>query len=140
MNPSKEGARDKEFTKSDLKTGMVIEQRNGDKAMVLLGTANGDIVSGQTWYSLTSLKEDLTNQYSRGCYDIVKVYQPRSNLDYLGLDSIWDQYNVIWEREVPKSKEQIAYEEAVEAAQAAQAAKDAYELAQEKVEALNPNK
>ena len=85
----------KTFSKSDLKTGMIVEQRDGIKATVLLGTANGDIIAGGTWYPIKqNLKEDLKGVYGHQ-YDIVKVYQPNSNMSYLNVKHI---HTLVWER------------------------------------------
>lgn len=79
--------------KSKLKTGMRITQRNGDTAIVLLGTSNGDIVScigtKGTWSPLEEYNSDLTNKHGQE-YDIVKVEDANCNMDYLHLyTSIW---------------------------------------------------
>ena len=94
------------FKKSDLKTGMWVENRNGILAMVLLGTKNGDIISGQTWCPLAEYRENLLrNDISiKTDYDIVKVYQPKSNSDYLGyIDMNKEVFNtsrwiLLWDR------------------------------------------
>jgi hypothetical protein len=88
----------KEFTKSDLKTGMILECRNGEITTVLLGTENGDIVAGDTWGSIDSIDEDFKNIYDES-YDVVKIYQPVANIYYLKtewLDS--KDYRLLWER------------------------------------------
>ena len=80
--------------KSELKTGMWLKRRNGDLAMVLLNTENGDICSGiETWYPLDHTNEDLTDKYDVQ-FDIVKIMQPLSNHSYYN----YDEHNVIWER------------------------------------------
>lgn len=62
--------------KSDLKTGMWVENRLGKKALVLLNTKNGDIVSGpEIWGRLDNYSEDLVTSHDRDG-DIMKVYQP----------------------------------------------------------------
>lgn len=91
----------------DLKTGMILECRNGDLAMVLKDTANGDIVSGDTWQPISTdrnIIEDLS---------IVKIYQPKNNQAYLGKSSGFERrkistkpnvfglrdYEVIWSKD-----------------------------------------
>lgn len=66
--------------KQDLKTGMILEFKNEEKAMVLLGTETGDIYVGETWGDLKSLNDDM--EYSITTY-VTKVYRPRNNIDYL---------------------------------------------------------
>ncbi|WP_378962147.1 hypothetical protein [Mediterraneibacter gnavus] len=89
----------KEFTKADLKDGMVVEQRDGNRYLVLAGVAVRECgrneISGYTnnleWYGT----------YRGG--DIVKVYRiiPES----LGsIEEVFDKSNLelIWERKEPK--------------------------------------
>jgi len=89
--------------KSDLRTGMLLEQRNGALAMVLLGTEHGDIASGEeTWFPISQLNEDLTykitlNQSDRP-YDIIRIYQPKSVMQYLSRGLSTSDANLIWER------------------------------------------
>lgn len=132
----------KQFTKADLKTGHRVTTRNGDTWTVLLNvpTQNGSVKRGEPegilaqemgWMPIGGLDDNLiytTNtQYSIEKVELVEFY-----MNYLDKDA---RKVVIWEREAPKSKEQIAYDEAVEATEAA---RQAYELAQKKLEALNP--
>ena len=71
------------FSKKDLKTGMIIENRKGKKAMILLGTKNGDIYSGKDmWGPLINFHDDLTSITAPSC-DIIKIYQPCNNSGYL---------------------------------------------------------
>ena len=100
-----------QFTKKDLKTGMWVQQKNNDMSMVLFGTANGNIISGQGWTKLSSFKNDLTAFDISSKYDIVKVYQPESNRSYVKYDVVFSTtgMKLIWERpitvEPPKVKE-----------------------------------
>ena len=70
--------------KDDLMTGMVLVLKNGDISMVLRDTANGDIISGQTWKPFDDLYfyGQRTGNGS-GEYDIVEVWQPITNMDFL---------------------------------------------------------
>jgi hypothetical protein len=98
----------KQFTKSDLKTGMWVELRNGEKSLVFLNTKHGDIFSSNdTWGSLGGYSEDLTlkdEEIDDIQYDIVKVYQPTCNRDYYNFDS---HSKVVWERKEEKPKNKI---------------------------------
>jgi hypothetical protein len=89
--------------KSDLKTGMWVETRDGKLAMVLLNTENGNIISGKTWMPLDSINENLEYKYEEKNYDIVKIYQPIFNRDYLNDSETYENANrtLIWEREKP---------------------------------------
>ncbi|GCD11704.1 hypothetical protein [Clostridium tagluense] len=88
--------------KSDLKTGMWLELRDGTFGMVLLGTNNGDILSGQAWFPLASFNENLTHIEAQS-KDAIKIYQPLTNHSFLCLDyknEINIRYNLekIWTR------------------------------------------
>lgn len=78
--------------KADLKTGMILELDDGEKAMVLLDTDQGDIASGQTWFPLTSLDNDLYDS----CNRVMRIYQPESNREYAQKN--WVQARLIWTR------------------------------------------
>jgi hypothetical protein len=99
------------FTKSDLKTGMILELNSGDIVMVLLNTNNGDIVSGDNWFPLKDYTDDtLFNPNNTNSYSVKSVYQPRSNkyhsLKLFNPEHKHD-YEVVWERktETPQQKE-----------------------------------
>lgn len=86
------------FTKQSLKDGFKVQYKNGDKRLVLLytqtlhATDTGEVMSYLDYYN-----DDFTKS-SVGIDDdtIVKVYDTEDNL--------------IWEREIPKSPEQIEIE------------------------------
>lgn len=82
------------FTKADLKTGMILEFNTGELAMVLRGTANGDIIAGQAWQPLRSLAE---LGFKTGRAYTVKVYQPEANMSYLLEGALGNEHPVIWE-------------------------------------------
>lgn len=85
-----------QMTKSDLKTGMVVEIRRGKTALVLLDTQNGDVVSGPNlWGSLKDYNKNFENKYGDKEYDIVKVYQPQNNNSYYSFEDL----TLIWERD-----------------------------------------
>lgn len=93
----------KEFTKSDLKTGMILEFNNGCTATVLFGTKNGDIYAGSTWGGLEGVNEDLTLEDSfEG--DVVRVYQPIGNIHFLKTNYLNynKNYKLLWQREEAK--------------------------------------
>lgn len=102
-----EGEMNKEFTKSDLKNGMVIETREGIKYLVV-GTA---LHSKNTWFPIESLKEDLkSDDESR---DIMKVYKDRYEDCFYAVNAIFGRgeccsIDLIWERkEVDWSKVEV---------------------------------
>lgn len=88
------------MNKSQLKTGMVVQLRDGQRARVLLGTGNsGDIISGDTWFPIDSMSKDMrygrSNDYPES--DVMKVYQPQNNGAHSNINS--PNMDLIWERE-----------------------------------------
>ena len=89
---------DKEFTKADLKDGMVVEQRDGNMYLVLAGMA----VRKSKRNSIVGYTDDLKwKGYTGG--DIVKVYRitPKS-LGCIEDVFIKNNLELIWERTEPK--------------------------------------
>jgi hypothetical protein len=85
--------------KSDLKTGMWVIVKHGGKGMVLLGTNNGDIISGDTrWGSLDEYDDNLIRTNQNHNYDIVKIIQPTTNFDYYNINKD-TKHIVIWDKE-----------------------------------------
>ena len=125
----------KQFTKADLKTGYRVHFRDGSVGVCFESSPSHSslhiINFDNTWCGLSTHEEDLTYKGDADL-DIVKVSSVRV---YNILDRTAPE-TTVWERKAPKSKEQIAYDEAVEATEAA---RQAYELAQKKLEALNPS-
>lgn len=83
------------FTKDDLKTGMVVEYRNGIKHIVVKD--EGIIIATQGFDKISSFRDDLSDICDIRKYDIVKVYgQPNNKADYINLDA---ERKLIWQRE-----------------------------------------
>lgn len=106
------------MNKSDLKTGMWVENEKEEKGMVIFGTKDGDIISGKNlWSPLSEYDENLKGK--NGNTNIVKVYQPTAVCYYFN----FDKYNsdLLWERQpepeytdfmtAAMSGRQIRYEE-----------------------------
>ena len=88
-----------EFTKSDLKNGMIVEYENGCKRMVL----NGNLLGLEIGHmSLDCFDDDLKSTYDTKL-NINKVYVCNTN-DPSGLTDLFDNDNLalIWEREEEK--------------------------------------
>lgn len=96
------------FTKSDLKTGMIIETRKGDKLLVLLDCSYGYkkmslssdiIVDGHTekWNRLGDYDDSLKS-YTDSKLDIMKVYQVNHPYSV----HTFDDLILIWERQEPQ--------------------------------------
>ncbi len=103
------GMTTKQFSKKDLKTGMILVFNNGEYATVLLGTANGDIVTGDSWFPL----KDYEDGQLFNAKGVRKVLQPKSNR-YFNLvlakeGPHWTEYEVVWEYK-EKSASQIELE------------------------------
>lgn len=75
------------FTKNDLKTGMWVEFRNGEIGVVVEVDKVKYIMSPDTPTCITKIDESyndsLQKQYNQTSYDIVKVWNPNSNCNYL---------------------------------------------------------
>lgn len=85
----------KEFTKADLKSGMVVEYRDGDRRLVI----DKYLAGKDSHYELSAYNENLENEYHR--LTIMKVFKicRRAILGNI-LDD--DNLELIWEREEPK--------------------------------------
>jgi hypothetical protein len=92
--------------KEDLRSGMVVVTREGNKGIVLLGTTNGNVIGGcgdpysGSWKSFDAITDDLTSRAGGSEYDIVKIYDADSNKN-LGTINL-DKLQLIWERSEPK--------------------------------------
>lgn len=88
----------KEFTKADLKDGMVVEEQRGVMGFVL----KDRILYEDGWDCLDSWKEDLTCDHNDS-FDIIKVYKIKMEYAF-ELSNIPNIKNLelIWERDVRK--------------------------------------
>ena len=81
--------------RSELKTGMKIVMNDGDVAVVLRGTEDGDVVSGETFFPVNCFDKNLSN---RGKYGIEAVYAEPEGSRYIlyeGVSSLRG-YTKIW--------------------------------------------
>lgn len=132
----------KQFTKADLKTGYRIILEDGEVGIVFMDSDLPSLSCSRNWVKyinhsngfddLVYWDDTLSPVEGFGGSKVIRVEKPSHPSDILKLDCA---VKIVWEREAPKSKEQIAYDEAVEATEAA---RQAYELAQKKLEVLNP--
>jgi len=92
---------EKMFCKSDLKTGMRVETRDGSVYVILLGTENdGDVLVNKSWMSLTDYDDSLIliSSYYHNL-DIAKVYkQPYLPVDLFNIEKCGA---LLWERIIP---------------------------------------
>ena len=88
----------KDFTKDDLKTGMVVTLRSGNEYQVMLSTTDGDILikeNGSYLYLSDDYEDNLIfNNFHE--FDIMVVKEP-SFIHQLA-SKYWDKMEVIWER------------------------------------------
>jgi len=104
------------FTKSMLKTGMIVETRAGSRAIVMLDTDitynDSDVIvfSSDNWTGLNGFNEELLwgvdkngsqSEFAK-TVDIIKVFQPNlpsGVLCYIKEGDTWQQqFNLLWER------------------------------------------
>ena len=102
------------MTKSELKTGMLVEMRNGDLCMVFKDVATewaeGDVVvqvDGNEWDTLDNFDDQFrhNDEYCND-WDFMKIYKQRHALTLRGKPEYNRNIPPIWER--PKS---YTYEE-----------------------------
>lgn len=89
--------------KSDLKTGMVVENKKGELSLVMRDTEVGDIFAGsgcdnEFWCPFRSFDESLNNK-DTGRYDIVKVYSVNNVCNISAAKVSSNNRELIWERE-----------------------------------------
>lgn len=90
---------DKEFTKADLKDGMVVEQRNGNRYLVLAGMAVRECGHNKISSYTNNLEWYGTNRGG----DIVKVYRIIHESPGTIEEAFCDRnLELIWERKEPK--------------------------------------
>ena len=99
---------------SDLKTGMIVETRDGETGLIVKDNCYGEdavIFSNDSWTPLKAFNKDLywliasfsnKNDFARAV-DIVKVFQPSLPTGFLSKDSEGNNEMVtLWEREEEK--------------------------------------
>jgi hypothetical protein len=100
-NNSKRCEMYKEFTKADLKNGMVVEQRGGTRKIVI----NDRLIGYDSFGELKNYEDNLLKKVLLGSsdLDIVKIYQPTNTLyDFIEGTNL----KLIWQRqEKPNYKE-----------------------------------
>lgn len=88
----------KEFTKADLKDGMVVEQKNGERYVIY----NGKELSLYGWNTLEQFRDDLTNELGN-LYSIEKVYKLNTKEIHCLNDIFCDEkLELVWERNEAK--------------------------------------
>ena len=126
------------MNKSELKTGMVVELRNGDRYLVfkdasyMFDSHSDDIMvcidKPNNWFSFNdSYNENLKYEYDSddACYDIMKVYKVyhpyniiahegfMSEYDIKNPDGKYSELTLLWERPTAKQMSKADIEEAL---------------------------
>jgi hypothetical protein len=103
-----------QFTKSDLKTGMFVKQRNGD-FKIILGKAT---FSYDYFMELLSYSDGLTHSNNQKEFDIMSVYKKSSNVP-LSYYLKGQDLTPIWERteQTPAQKEMEVLQQQAKALQ-----------------------
>ena len=87
-----------EFTKADLKDGMIVEQKNGERFVIY----NGKVLSLYGWNTLKQFRDDLTNELGN-LYNIEKVYKLNTKEIHCLNDIFCDEkLELVWERNEAK--------------------------------------
>lgn len=86
--------------KSDLKTGMVVECRSGDKFMYLKTEDSCEAFIAQECYLVTDNFTDDLKSMSFEKYDIMKIYQ--ADRAYQPSEDCWNRMQLVWERQEPR--------------------------------------
>lgn len=97
--------------KSDLKTGMVVETRNGEKYLVMLNPdcKDRELINFKGGYMpLYNYNNELMlKKFNKG-FDIVKVYSVGSSICWLLGDKEQMEFKLLWEREEETKEMTIA--------------------------------
>ncbi len=101
----KEKVEKQSFTKSDLKTGMGVVLRDGDKGHVLLGTEAGDVIrlidgDNHQWMSTEDYDSEMCDSDMERL-DIMEVYSSKLAYSYV-TDRLFTHSNLVFKREEPK--------------------------------------
>lgn len=94
-----------QFTKKDLKNGMVV-QREDNKLFLVMGNV---LIGYDCWANISDYKDDLSG-VGRTILDIVKVYDVCEHPRYIN-NFFQHLGEIIWER---KNKKEISVKEAIE--------------------------
>ena len=98
------------MTKKDLKTGMRVTTRNGNKYLIFLNTNDGDYMANynrETYVALHNVDDNLSSSCSSD-FDIIEVYAFTNGGGLLDPDNYWEK---IWNRET--EIEEISADEAM---------------------------
>ena len=92
----------KNFTKSDLQNGMVVETREKERYMVV-----GDkIINNYGFMNLSSYEENLTLTEGDDDFDIIKIYDKVTSFNKI---NYLEELRLLWERKVETEMETKKY-------------------------------
>lgn len=87
----------KEFKKSDLKDGMVVETREGHLFFIF----NGKLLGKEGWDNLTNFDENLSSAYNFNECDIIRVFNVSTKQVICLTDLLEkDNLDLLWEEEI----------------------------------------
>ena len=91
----------KEFTKNDLQTGMVVETKDGTKYVVMRNSCmpapdSDFIVNRNGWNTLNNYSDNLLENHYYSDLDIIKVYKPKYPNVIRTFED--DELKLIWQR------------------------------------------
>ena len=90
------------MNKSDLKTGMRVEHRNGRMSIVVLGIDGGDrIVNERSRDGLDYYDDNFNNNKNYHEFDFVRIYDKPDYIDIPNLFNIELKGELLWERQEP---------------------------------------
>jgi hypothetical protein len=88
----------KEFTKADLKTGMVVELRRGNFMLVIKQGIRALFVNRDGHLADTLYNNDLSNT-KLNSFDVVRIYNPEDIDKITCINGLYEKHgNLIWER------------------------------------------
>lgn len=104
----------KDMKKSDLKTGMIVEYRNGLNYIVFKDTEQGDYLAGTKEHNNLDYHDDDLKNNSFKEHDIIRVYKTKSYdiRRYIKGELKLSELTLLWERkdnseEIKKIKDEI---------------------------------
>lgn len=102
--------------KSELKTGMIVETREGKEYVVFIDVCktryvsenyNGNdsvLVNNNIWLSLDDYEDNMLHSGKNNSFDIIKVYIPNHPYSFIDTSYEKSQRNLIWKR-IEEAKE-----------------------------------
>ena len=112
--------------KSDLKTGMIVETRNGQEYVVFLDICKPQYIlknysekcrsvlvnsKDREWINFDNYNEDMCLDDNNDSFDIMKVYIPNHPYSFMDTSHEKELRKLIWNREQTKSEKEFTMKE-----------------------------